>query len=178
MKKDANKTASDLLKLFGGKDNISSVSHCATRLRIDLKDDSVVDSKAVTAADNVVGYFFKGGQHQIILGTGFVNKVYDEFAQMCALSNVENKEELEKEKKPLDFQQVTKMISDIFIPIIPVLLATGILMGLRGLLINGFGLVIPENLDQIFSVLTDTAYTFIPVLVCWSAVKKFGDHQL
>ena len=178
MKKDANKTASDLLKLFGGKDNISSVSHCATRLRIDLKDDSVVDSKAVTAADNVVGYFFKGGQHQIILGTGFVNKVYDEFAQMCALSNVENKEELEKEKKPLDFQQVTKMISDIFIPIIPVLLATGILMGLRGLLINGFGLVIPENLDQIFSVLTDTAYTFIPVLVCWSAVKKFGGSPI
>src|SRR5699024_10468099 len=71
------------------------------------------------------------------------------------------------------FQKLTRMISDIFIPIIPVLLATGILMGLRGLLINGFNMELPNNIDKVFSVLTDTAYTFIPVLVCWSSVKKF-----
>ena len=176
MKKDAKKTASELLTLFEGKDNIASVTHCATRLRIELKDDRVIDDKAVTQVDDVVGYFAKSGQHQVILGTGYVNKVYEEFAQMCAGKTEEN--QVDGPKEPLNFQQVTKMISDIFIPIIPVLLATGILMGLRGLLINGFGLQIPENIDQIFSVLTDTAYTFIPVLVCWSAVKKFGGSPI
>ena len=143
MKKDAKKTASELLTLFEGKDNIASVTHCATRLRIELKDDRVIDDKAVTQVDDVVGYFAKSGQHQVILGTGYVNKVYEEFAQMCAGKTEEN--QVDGPKEPLNFQQVTKMISDIFIPIIPVLLATGILMGLRGLLINGFGLQIPEN---------------------------------
>ena len=73
---------------------------------------------------------------------------------------------------------MTKMISDIFIPIIPVLLATGILMGVRSLLVNGFGIAFSAEFDSIYTILTDTAYTFIPVLVAWSACKKFGGSPI
>jgi PTS system sucrose-specific IIC component len=176
MKKDPKKTASELLPLFGGKENIVSVTHCATRLRIEVKDSSLVDKEAITAIDHVAGYFFKSGQHQVILGTGYVNKVCAEFQALCGIGERTTTEPEQTES--FSFQQLTKMISDIFIPIIPVLLATGILMGLRGLLVNGFNLVLPDNINQIFSVLTDTAYTFIPVLVCWSAVKKFGGSPI
>ncbi len=175
MKKDPKKTASQLLPLFGGKENISSVTHCATRLRIEVKDGSLVDDKAVLDVDGVAGYFLKSGQHQVILGTGFVNKVCAEFQALCGVGETSSEPQADE---PFGFQQLTKMISDIFIPIIPVLLATGILMGLRGLLVNGFAMELPANVDQIFSVLTDTAYTFIPVLVCWSAVKKFGGSPI
>lgn len=176
MGKNPKETAIQLLPLIGGRENILSLTHCATRLRIEVKDDSLVDKDAILNVEYVAGYFFKNKQHQIILGTGYVNKVYE---QMQALyGNSESGYSNQDKIDDLSFQNVTKMISDIFIPIIPVLLATGILMGLRGLLVNGFNLELPTNIDTIFSVLTDTAYTFIPVLVAWSAVKKFGGSPI
>lgn len=176
MKKDPKKTAVQLLNLLGGEENILSVTHCATRLRVEVKDDSLVDKDAIINLEHVAGYFLKNKQHQIILGTGYVNKVCAEFQTLCGKNESSNSHEEATES--FSFQNLTKMISDIFIPIIPVLLATGILMGLRGLLINGFDIELATNINTIFSVLTDTAYTFIPVLVCWSAVKKFGGSPI
>ncbi len=175
MKKDPVSTAQAILDAFGGKDNVVSATHCATRLRVGLKDASLVDQKAMQEIPGVAGYFCKSGQHQVILGTGFVNKVCAEFQKMAGLADGEETPTAGGQK--ITFQSVTKMISDIFIPIIPVLLATGILMGLRSLLIS-LGLNFSPEFDKVYTVLTDTAYTFIPVLVAWSACKKFGGSPI
>ena len=175
MKKDPVSTAQAILAAFGGKENITSATHCATRLRVGLKDASLVDEKAMKEIPGVAGYFCKSGQHQVILGTGFVNKVCAEFRKLTGLTDGE---ETAEDPHEITFQSVTKMISDIFIPIIPVLLATGILMGLRSLLISGFGMTFSPEFDTVYTVLTDTAYTFIPVLVAWSACKKFGGSPI
>ncbi|MBP3040265.1 PTS transporter subunit EIIC [Bacillaceae bacterium Marseille-Q3522] len=178
MKKDPRTTAGQLLKAFGEKENILSVTHCSTRLRLEVKNASLVSEADILAADGVAGYFLKSGQHQVILGTGYVNKVCTEFQRLSGVGEVAEESSVRSNENASTFQKLTKMISDIFIPIIPVLLATGVLMGLRGLLVNGIHMEIPANIDSVFSVLTDTAYTFIPVLVCWSAVKKFGGSPI
>lgn len=175
MKKDPVSTAQAILDAFGGKDNVVSATHCATRLRVGLKDASLVNEKAMQEIPGVAGYFCKSGQHQVILGTGFVNKVCAEFQKISGLADGEEAPAAGGQK--ITFQSVTKMISDIFIPIIPVLLATGILMGLRSLLIS-LGISFSPEFDKVYTVLTDTAYTFIPVLVAWSACKKFGGSPI
>lgn len=179
MKKDPSLAAGKILEAFGGKENIISAEHCATRLRISVHDAQKVDADAVRAVMGVAGYFEKSGQHQVILGTGFVNKVCDEFRKRAGLDEAPgNTEKKSGETGKITFQGMTKMISDIFIPIIPVLLATGILMGVRSLLVNGFGIAFSAEFDSIYTILTDTAYTFIPVLVAWSACKKFGGSPI
>lgn len=178
MKKDPVFVAQEVLKAFGGKENIVSATHCATRLRVTVRDASQIDAQSVTDIPGVAGYFEKSGQHQVILGTGFVNKVCAQFQQMAGLGSEESDAARGDEAGGFSFQNITKMISDIFIPIIPVLLATGILMGLRSLLINGFGIAFSAEFDTIYTILTDTAYTFIPVLVAWSACKKFGGSPI
>lgn len=182
MKKNPLETAQQLLLAFGGKENITSAMNCMTRLRVTLKDPSIISKDEILEATGVAGYFEKNGQHQVILGTGYVNKVCIEFKKLSGISDNLNETQISssenKNEKNTTFQNLTKMISDIFIPIIPVLLATGILMGLQSLLTNGFHIEFSENMNTIFSVLTGTAYTFIPVLVCWSACKKFGGSPI
>lgn len=168
-KKNAKVTADQILAAMGGEENIVSAFHCATRLRVSVKDESKVNVDAIKASDDVAGYYEKGGQHQVILGTGFVARVAEEFPGALT--------EVKEEVKVKSFKDLTKVISDVFIPIIPVLLATGILMGLVGL-ITSLGVEINEEFNTILSILTGTAYTFIPVLVCWSSVKKFGGSPI
>ncbi|MYL52735.1 PTS sugar transporter subunit IIA [Pontibacillus yanchengensis] len=171
MAKDAKKVAQSILEAFGGEENIHSMAHCATRLRVVLVDDDLFDKESIEAIEGVNGYFFQSGQHQVILGTGFVNKVYAALVEM-GVAEGDVKEEAKKNMSLA--QQLTRAFADIFIPIIPVLVATGLLMGLRGLLLNGFNLELSSQLLTLSQVLTDTSFTFIPVLVTWSAMKKFG----
>ncbi|MBO8433940.1 MAG: PTS transporter subunit EIIC, partial [Tyzzerella sp.] len=176
MKKEPKVSAKQVLEGLGGKDNIETVSHCATRLRLTVKDESIIDKKAVEDAEGASGYFVKSGQHQVIFGTGYVGKVCTEFKKLCGIDDdvtISTKETSKNNKNTNKFQDITRTISDVFIPIIPVLLATGILMGLQGL-ITTLGYNMSAEFNSIFSVLTGTAYTFIPVLVTWSACKKFG----
>lgn len=168
-KKDPKQTAQQVLKALGGQGNIETVAHCATRLRVTVKNDADVNPEEIKKADNVAGYFVKSGQHQVILGTGFVNKVYDAFMELVGKTETKSVEATSVHS----FKDVTKVISDIFIPIVPVLLATGIIMGIQSLL-TSLGVTLNEQANTILSVLTGTAYTFIPVLVCWSAMKKMG----
>ena len=181
MKKDPKFTAEKIIESLGGKENINTIMHCATRLRVTLKDEGKIVKESILELPGVAGYFEKSGQHQIILGTGFVNKVCAEANKLCGFTNSEDNNKIEK-NKPVSakdkFQELTRTISDIFIPIIPMLLATGILMGINGLLINGLKMELPTQAATIISVLTDTAYTFIPVLVTWSACKKFGGSPI
>lgn len=176
MARDAKVVANRVMALLGGEGNIAQLNHCATRLRVVAKDDEQVDAEGLSATEGVHGYFFQNGQHQVILGTGFVGKV---FAIMKGNEAIEEAPQTEENKdKVSTFQTVTRTFSDIFVAIIPALVATGLLMGLRGLLVNGFGIELSPQLNTLSQVLTDTAFIFIPVLVTWSAMRVFGGNPV
>lgn len=174
-----------IVKLVGGKENVVSVRHCATRLRLVVSDKDKIDTKAVEDLDKVKGSFFNSGQYQIILGTGLVNRIYEEVVKVVGHADVgETGGDKPQEKMVYGnaFQRAVRMFSDVFVPIIPVLVATGLFMGLRGLLtqeavLNVFGLTaadVPAELLTFTQILTDTAFSFLPALVCWSTFRNFG----
>ncbi|EKU70717.1 glucose PTS transporter subunit IIA [Selenomonas sp. F0473] len=159
-------------KYVGGSGNVRSVEHCATRLRLIVNDKSVVDEKAIENIDGVKGQFFAAAQYQIILGTGFVDKVYDAFVAGTDLAGASNgSREAYDRMTPL--QKISRTLGDVFVPIIPVLVATGLFMGLRGM-VQSLGIEMNENLVRMSQILTDTAFAFLPALVCWSTMNRFG----
>ncbi len=162
--------AKEILKYIGGKDNIKSMEHCATRLRLILKDKSLIDEKAIENIDGVKGQFFAAAQYQIILGTGFVNKVYAAMSGEGIDTGNVKEDAYSNMTLP---QKISRTLGDIFVPIIPVLVATGLFMGLRGLLVN-LGVELNPTFNTLTEVLTDTAFIFLPALVAWSTMKKFG----
>lgn len=179
---DYRKTAEEIYKYVGKKENIISAAHCATRLRLVLADNEKCDVKAVENIDGVKGVFSAAGQLQIILGTGIVNKVYDEFIAVAGITAA-SKDEAKAAaaaKQPV-FKRAIKLLGDIFVPIIPAIVASGFLMGLMEALNfmvnNGF-----LNLDTSGSIFVfanlfaNTAYTFLPILIAYSAAKVFGGN--
>ncbi|HBF7094009.1 TPA: PTS glucose transporter subunit IIA [Clostridioides difficile] len=176
-----NKIANELIKIIG-EDNIISITHCATRLRVMVKDREIINDKKVEKVDEVKGVFFTSGQYQIILGTGIVNKVYVEVEKM-GLKTLSKKEQDELVKNnETGFKKVMRTLADIFVPIIPVIAATGLFLGLKGCLFNDnvlglFGMSsanIPLYIQTLVSVLTETAFAFLPAIIVWSAFKVFG----
>ena len=177
---DYRKTAREIYEHVGKKENIISAAHCATRLRIVIADNEKADKDAVENINGVKGVFFAQGQMQIILGTGVVNKVYDEFIQIAGISE-SSKEELKQvaASRANPFQRLIKTLGDIFVPIIPAIVASGFLMGimeaLNFMVNNGY-----LNIDTSGSIYTfaqlfsNTAYTFLPILIAYSAGKVFG----
>lgn len=179
---DNRKIAEEVINAIGGKENISSIAHCATRLRIVVHDKEKIDKENVENIDKVKGAFFNSGQYQIIFGTGTVNKIYDEL-QALGIDGASVQEVKQAGKKEGSAsQRAIRTFGDVFVPIIPVLVATGLFMGLRGLLtqdqiLHLFGLApadIPANFLLFTEVLTDTAFAFLPALVAWSSFKVFG----
>lgn len=164
------KVAKEILKNIGGKDNIKSMEHCATRLRLILKDKELINEKAIENIDGVKGQFFASAQYQIILGTGFVNKVYAKMSEEGIESSNVKEDAYSNMTLP---QKISRTLGDIFVPIIPVLVATGLFMGVRGLLVN-LGVEFNPTFNTLTEVLTDTAFIFLPALVAWSTIKKFG----
>ncbi|MBO5650798.1 MAG: PTS transporter subunit EIIC, partial [Selenomonas sp.] len=154
-----------------GMDNVRNAEHCATRLRLIINDKSKIDEKAIENIDGVKGQFFAAAQYQIILGTGFVDKVFAEFVKGTNFSGVSNKEEAYAQMTPL--QKISRTLGDVFVPIIPVLVATGLFMGLRGAA-QSLGVQFSDNVLLLSQILTDTAFIFLPALVCWSTMKRFG----
>lgn len=176
-----NKIANELIKIIG-EDNIISITHCATRLRVMVKDREIINDKKVEKVDEVKGVFFTSGQYQIILGTGIVNKVYAEVEKM-GLKTLSKKEQDELVKNnETGFKKVMRTLADIFVPIVPVIAATGLFLGLKGCLFNDnvlglFGMSsanIPLYIQTLVSVLTETAFAFLPAIIVWSAFKVFG----
>lgn len=163
-----------------GEDNIVSATHCATRLRLQVKDRKAIDDSQVEQVEEVKGVFYNAGQYQIILGTGVVNKVYDALQSLYAFDEVSKDQMAKDDSSPL--QRAVRNIADIFVPIIPILGATGLFLGLKGVLfnetvLNVMGLTpdsIPEWLSASVTVLTDTAFGFLTAFICWSAFKKMG----
>ena len=168
---DEQRVAKLIWKYVGGKDNVRNAEHCATRLRLIINDKSKIDEKAIENIDGVKGQFFAAAQYQIILGTGFVDKVFDEFIKGTNFSGVSNKEEAYAQMSTV--QKISRTLGDVFVTIITVLVATGLFMGLRGAC-QALGIEFSKNVLTMSQVLTDTAFIFLPSLVCWSTMKRFG----
>lgn len=167
---DFNKVAEEILKGIGGRENISVMEHCATRLRIVVKENEKVNVEALKGIKGIGGYFFQSGQHQLIIGTGKVNKVYD-IINSDEIKNSGAKQEAYANLNP--FQKGLRALADVFIPLIPVLVATGLFMGIRGFL-EQIGIHMSPEIATMTKVVTDTVFMFLPALVVWSAFKRFG----
>ncbi|MBF0747383.1 PTS transporter subunit EIIB, partial [Gemella sp. 19428wG2_WT2a] len=126
------KEAESIIDAIGGKENIDAIAHCATRLRLVLKDESKVDEDKLSNLEVVKGTFSTGGQYQIIIGSGTVNKVFNEMEKLTGLEASTSSEVKNQSSKKLNpIQKFVKMLSDIFVPIIPAIVAGGLLMGLN-----------------------------------------------
>lgn len=170
-------TVNEILDSIGGVDNIRNAEHCATRLRLILKDNDKVNSDKAKDIDQISGYFYQSGQHQFIIGTGKVSHVYNTLKQ--ALGGEFESQDF-KQDAFADMtlsQKLVRTLADILIPLIPALVTTGLLMGLRGMLLHSGAQFSPELL-ALFSMLTDTAFAFLPVLITYSAAKKFGGNTI
>lgn len=180
---DYRKTAQDILDHVGGSKNIASAAHCATRLRLVIADNKKVSKEALENIDGVKGVFEASGQLQIILGTGTVNKVFAEFidiAGITASSKAEAKEAAAEKQNW--FMRAIKLLGDIFVPIIPAIVASGFLMGIMNSLdfmnSNGFLHINTHSLIYVFANLfSNIAYTFLQILIAFSAAKAFGANQ-
>ena len=179
---DYAKTASLVIKYVGGKNNIKSVTHCATRLRFQLRDNGLRNEEAISDLEGVKGVFLTQSQFQIIFGSGIVNMVCDEAQKQ--LGTLEEKPEEKEKGKGNVVQRFIKMLSDIFVPIIPAIVAGGLLMGLNNLLtsplVNGQSMIelypMWQGLASAINTFANAPFTFLPVLIGFSATRKFGGN--
>ncbi len=179
---DYRKVAEQIYEKVGKKENLVSAAHCATRLRLVIADNNKCDSKAVEEIEGVKGVFFASGQLQIILGTGTVNKVYDEFLQVSGLSAATKAEVKQAAAAQQNiFKRAIKTLGDIFVPIIPAIVASGFLMGimeaLNFMVNNGFlALDTSSSIFVFANLFSNVAYVFLPILIAYSAAKAFGGN--
>ena len=179
---DYRKAASEVLQNIGGKENVVSAAHCATHLRLVIADNGKVNKKELENAAGVQGVFEAQGQLQIIFGTGTVNKVYDEFIALSGAAAVSKDEaKAQGAAKGNWFQRAIKTLGDIFVPIIPAIVASGFLMGimesLNFMVGNGFIQLDTTSSIYVFAQLfSNVAYTFLPILIAFSAAKVFGGN--
>lgn len=170
------KCAAEIIDLIGGRDNVAQAAHCATRLRLVIKDNSKVNKNALEEVDGVKGMFESNGQLQLIIGTGTVNKVYEEFLDITGMTAA-TKDDVKSaaaQKAPL-WQRLLKPIGDVFVPILPAIVATGLLMGLVEALdkIPGLGFA-GSPWAGFLGLVSNTAFVFLPALVAVSAARVFG----
>ncbi len=174
---DYKKCASEILSAIGGKDNLASAAHCATRLRLVIADNSKVQKAVLEGIDGVKGVFEAAGQLQIIIGTGTVNKV---FAEFIALAGVEaaSKDDVKAAAaaQAPAYKRAIKTLGDIFVPIIPAIVATGLLNGLLGGLSKAFPGMADSYLFGLLDMFSNTALVFLPILIAISAAKIFGGN--
>ena len=179
--------AKKVIDAIGGVENVNSVAHCATRLRVMVKDEAKVDKDAVENIEKVQGAFFNSGQYQIIFGTGTVNKIYDEVVALGLPTSSKDEMKAEAAKQGNWFQRAIRTFGDVFVPLLPAIVATGLFMGIRGAIVQDQVLALFGTTAEAFKatnfytysvVLTDTAFAFFPALICWSAFRVFGGNPL
>ncbi len=172
----------ELTKLVGGKENIQGVAHCATRLRIVLKDNELADLKAIENVDLAKGVFVAGDQVQIIFGAGLVNDVYEVFAEHNNMKNMslsDLKTVANKKMNPL--QRMIKALSDVFVDIMPGILAAALLTGLSGVLGNLDFVKANDTLfgiNRLINISSGAIFGFLPLAVAYSACKRFGGRPI
>ncbi len=174
---DYKKSAKEVISNIGGSDNIISAAHCATRLRLVINDNKKINTGEIENIEGVKGVFEAEGQLQIIFGTGTVNKVYDEFVKLTGVS-VANKEDVKKAAvaKQNVFKRAIKTLGDIFVPIIPAIVASGLLMGLLEGLCNIWPQMSSSGVYTIVHLFSNAAFVFLPILIAISAAKVFGGN--
>lgn len=178
---DYRQAAQEILDAIGGPGNVVSAAHCATRLRLVLADDTKVNQAAVDNAAGAKGNFKASGQLQVIYGTGTVNKVYDEFVALGHITAATKAEvkEAAAQQQTNPFMRAIKLLGDVFVPIIPAIVASGLLLGIMSALSfmdsNGFITLDTNNAwYQILNLVSNTAFTFLQILIGFSAAKAFG----
>lgn len=174
---DNTQIAKQVIEALGGRDNVKSVAHCATRLRVMVVDEAKIDKEKAENIEKVKGAFFNSGQYQMIFGTGTVNKIYDEVVALGLPTSTKSEMKTEAAKQGNWFQRSVRTFGDVFVPIIPAIVATGLFMGLRGLL-GALGVTLPEDLNVYSQILTDTAFIALPALVVWSTFRVFGGNPV
>lgn len=181
---DYAKIARQVIENVGGKQNIKSVQHCATRLRLQLKNNDLRNEEAVSDIEGVKGVFLTQSQFQIIFGSGLVNLVCDEVQKQLGIAVDTSADDEKEEKKGNALQRLVKLLSDIFVPIIPAIVAGGLLMGLNNILtaamFHGKSVIdlYPQwkGLATAINLFASAPFTFLPVLIGFSATKKFGGN--
>ncbi|HGJ1852156.1 TPA: sucrose-specific PTS transporter subunit IIBC [Streptococcus pneumoniae] len=167
--------AKKVIDALGGRENVNSVAHCATRLRVMVKDEEKINKEVIENLEKVQGAFFNSGQYQIIFGTGTVNKMYDEVVALGLPTSSKDDMKAEAAKQGNWFQRAIRTFGDVFVPIIPVIVATGLFMGVRGLF-NALEMPLPGDFATYTQILTDTAFIILPGLVVWSTFRVFGGN--
>lgn len=189
MAKVTKKSVEEIVSAVGGSDNIQSVTHCVTRLRFILHDEAKVDQETLENIDIVRGSFSSSGQYQVIIGQGAVEKAYA-FLQEITGKEGSSKDEVKEEagKKQNAFQRFIRMLADIFIPILPAIVTAGLLLGINNIL-SGTGIFFDEQslidvypqwagIAEMINIIASAAFVFLPALIGWSAVTKFGGSPL
>ena len=181
------KIAEQTIAKLGGKENITTLAHCATRLRLTLADESKVDKEAIENIEGVKGQFSTSGQYQIIFGSGTVNKVHAEMQKQMGIGDMSTSEVAAAgaANQPL-LQRLVKGLADIFVPIIPAIVAGGLLMGIHSMLTSvgffweGHSVITkyPEVSDLVdfINTIANAPFVFLPVLLGFSATRKFGGN--
>ena len=183
---DHAKVAGEVVEAVGGASNISAAAHCATRLRLVIADESKINQQALDDNDDLKGTFAAGGMFQIIVGPGDVDQVYAHMVSDHGVREVSKDEAKEEAEAGGNiFSRFVKMIADIFVPVLPALIAGGLLMALHSVL-TAQGLFGEKSVIQMYPAMTDydalinlvssAAFAFLPVLVGFSAAKRFGGN--
>ena len=184
---DNKQIAKEVIDALGGRENVNSVAHCATRLRVMVKDENKINKEKAENIEKVQGAFFNSGQYQMIFGTGTVNKIYDEVVAQGLPTASKDEQKAEAAKQGNWFQRAIRSFGDVFVPLLPAIVATGLFMGIRGAINNDTVLGLFGTTSEAFQatnfytytvVLTDTAFAFFPALICWSAFNVFGGSPL
>lgn len=199
MAKITKEAVETIVEAVGGNENIETVTHCVTRLRFVLYDEEKVDKEKLTNLDLVRGAFASGGQYQVVIGQGTVDKVYTELMSVTGRSEEsggragdgdsesDTTDKQKSGKKQNGFQRFIRLLADIFIPILPAIITAGLLLGLNNLL-TGPGIFFDEavievypqwtSFSEIIFIIANASFNFLPVLIGWSAVRRFGGSPL
>src|SRR5690625_4649212 len=184
-----SKEAKEIVAAIGGKENISAATHCVTRLRFALNDEDKVDKETLENMSIVKGVFSANGQYQVVIGQGTVDKVYAAIVDETGIGEASKddvKEAAAQKQNPL--QRGIKTLADIFIPILPAIVTAGLLMGINNILANEGIFYKTQSLIEVheqwagladmINIIANTALIFLPALIGWSAVKRFGGNEL
>jgi len=178
----------EIISCVGGKENISLITHCVTRLRFVLKDETRIREDDLKEISLVKGCFAAKGQYQVIIGPGIVDRVYEQVLAETGAKEADSAELKDIENQKMNgLQRAIKVFADVFYPILPAIVGAGLLLGISNILTNG-GIFGPQSVVEMFPALAglasmitmvaNTAFTYIPVLVCWSATKRFGGSPM
>ena len=174
---DYRKCAEEIYANLGGKDNVISAAHCATRLRLVIADNSKLNTEALENVEGVKGMFNSNGQLQLIIGTGTVNKVYDEFLAITGLSAASKADvkAAAASRMPL-WKKILKTPGDVFVPILPAIVASGLMMGLVEAIPKFWPAFGQSDWYSFLDLVANTAFALLPVLVAISAARVFGGN--